>query len=58
MHLGDEEKQWLGDRKEFMSSHIPIKDIAAALREPSNMSAKYYLDRIEALRVRAARQAE
>ena len=57
MYLSDEEKRWLQNREEFMRRHIPIKDIAAALREPANMPAKYYLDRIEGLRA-AARQAE
>ena len=58
MHLSDEEKQWLQNREEFMRRHIPIKDIAAALRESPNMRARYYLDRIEGLRRAAARQAE
>lgn len=56
MYLSDEEKQWLQNREEFMRRHIPIKDIAAS-REPANMPAKYYLDRIEGLQA-AARQAE
>ena len=57
MYPSDEEKQWLQNREEFMRRHIPIKDIAAALREPANMPAKYSLDRIEGLQA-AARQAE
>ena len=57
MYISDEDKRWLQDRKEFMRSHIPIKDIAAALRAPAGMPAKYYLDQIEGLRA-AARQAE
>ena len=46
------------ERERIMGQYISIEAIAKALREPRNMPAQYYLDRIEGLRRTVSRQRD